>query len=358
MQKSLNIIDTIINTFNDANSLNNNYSAQMQTESINSDQTNSDSTMGNTKSSSSSSIQPQPKKQKVTNNNDNTNTNDTHNDNDNNTKIDDNMMDVDEEKDPPQLPPSSSLKLTNKTSYPMPSPRPRKQSTSNRVFNPSEYEHKYDKDQDETDNTTIVDLEASVSALPPLVARKSISDTNEMELYGWGCVDPLLYAAKQDKTSKVSIIDQNKNENKTDDDNDIEMEDEIIKPRCLIESGTIKFNFNDISANFNGASLWQRDCNGFYGWGDNEDGAIGDGVNSQIKQPINMHTFDDRPVRFVSVGEKHTGVIIQYGGLYVFGCNENVKWHFVSICHIQHIYVCIICAIGTMWPKWNRLFPC
>ena len=36
-----------------------------------------------------------------------------------------------------------------------------------------------------------------------------------------------------------------------------------------------------------------------------------------------MHAFHDRPVRFVSVGEKHTGVIIQYGGLHVFGCNEN-----------------------------------
>eukprot|EP01083_Nonionella_stella_P012935 36526_1 len=191
--------------------------------------------------------------------------------------------------------------LTTRPSYPMPSPHPR-HKTNLRQFDPSEF--KGDEDDDEGDSK-MIDLEASISSLPPLVASKSISDYNENAVYGWGCVDPLLYPAIHDQKQSDS------------------QEDEIIGCRCIIPQSSIKFNFSDLSANFNGATLWQRDCNGLYGWGDNEDGSTGDGVGFQIKKPNDMRIFRDRPVRFISVGEKHTAVILQYGGLFVFGCNEN-----------------------------------
>ena len=292
----------------------------------------------------------------TSNNPSNNNQNTTNNPNDTNSP-NDNLMDIDEENetDPKIIeatpPPSSTLKLQNKTSYPMPSPRPRRKSSS-RVFNPSEYKQDDNVDLKSNDDNEETNLEASVSALPPLVATKSTSSTNQYELYGWGCVDPLLYAAKSGKTPRVSVtgktikmdIDGNNNEEEEDDD------DEIIKARCLIEENTMKFNFNDISANFNGACIWQRDVNGFMGWGDNEDGAVGDGVEFQIKEPKDMHAFRDRPVRFVSIGEKHTGVILQYGGLYVFGCNENVCIsEKVYLYDPLHQNLCVFCIISESY---------
>ena len=223
-------------------------------------------------------------------------------------------MEIDDDGDP-NMPPLQGLNLSNKTDrnpIAMPSPRPRRASS----------------------------LRSLSDTLSEEADLNSSSALNEMEVYGWGNIDPLLYATRSSSaTSTVSVDTDNDIKMSADGNMDIAEtmeedfgEDEVIKPRCLIPVKSMKFNFNDLIANFNGATVWRRDANGTWGWGDNEDGAIGDGIESQIKEPRPIHKMRDRPVRFVSIGERHTAVIVKYGGVYVFGSNENVR-----ICEIPSI---------------------
>lgn len=257
------------------------------------------------------------------------NTNNNNNTNNDNEPMDEDILDLNFE--PEAYPNSRVLSLENKTDSfiddelrsPVPLPLPQSSRLSIRKklpeFNPTEVVRQMPFSAES--NERLRALRFSICSLPPMVAPKSDCITNEMAVYGWGCADPLLLSS----TENVDLImDEEYDEQKialTVQSSVIE--NEILQPHCLIEVDSIEFNFNEIDVRFNGAVVWQRDCNGLWAWGDNEHGSVGKGIENKIRVISCMHAFDEKPVRFVTVGESHTAVILHYGGLLVFGNNEN-----------------------------------
>ena len=159
---------------------------------------------------------------------------------------------------------------------------------------------------------------------------------------------------ENENENETENINSNTNTNTNTNTTDVEMAtisdeatdgDTILEPMSLIDRKTFSLNFNQLCANYNSASIWRRDKDSFYGWGDNEEGNIGDEQKDDAKSnddnddidgnniafPTSMTMCNEKMIRSMSIGENHTAFIQPYGGLYVFGCNEDVCVIFCAV---------------------------
>ncbi|ETO04293.1 hypothetical protein RFI_33104 [Reticulomyxa filosa] len=205
-----------------------------------------------------------------------------------------------------------------------------------------EYEHEHEHERMDVDNDQHNNKKGDVEkttqwkeAMRRLIEDESAEATkenqsksqewNEFEIIGWGCADPLL----------LPLLDENKqdkddsNEEKTTESKETTMQTDVIfLPQRLIEYHGMHYNFNELSSKWKECAIFRRGANGVFGWGDNTEGQIGNGVENEIRKWTAFEDLQSSPIRLVDIGEDHCAYVMSYGGLYMSGNNDSGQCGF------------------------------